>query len=372
MGGATWAALRVSAARLRARPLRPILVVSGVALAFAMVVSVVGGSLVARQQALRQGLDQLPEDQRGFRVDRFGLPLAPTDYRRQDHNVRRVLGTLATGQVRRVVFFRQLRVQGQLVEIAAVDRLPEILTRLKGRLPRTCTAAGCEVLVIGGGRPASPRGTSGSNVVGSAQLRDPNIFGYVAAATEGKAAPPLVMLAPSIESLQSWEALKPYYRVYSWLVTTTGRGSAHVADRADPRAGIARPGRSRLRRLRFSPEQPGRGAAERRPPRAGRCAAPDARRRRDERAAARVRDDRGDRPSARARRRAPALARERSAALAGLADARRRGRRDDARRELPSGSPPARRSSPRSPARPDSRPAGSWRTRCSRRGRSAR
>ena len=217
MGGATWAALRVSAARLRARPLRPILVVSGVALAFAMVVSVVGGSLVARQQALRQGLAQLPEDQRGFRVDRFGLPLSPADYRRQDRNVRRVLGTLATGQVRRVVFFRQLRVQGQLVEIAAVDRLPEILTRLKGRLPRTCTAAGCEVLVIGGGPARLAEGAVRLNVVGSAQLRDPNIFGYVAAATEGKAAPPLILLAPSIESLQSWDALKPYYRAYSWL-----------------------------------------------------------------------------------------------------------------------------------------------------------
>src|SRR3954447_9314802 len=176
MGGATWAALRVSAARLRARPLRPILVISGVALAFAMVVSVVGGSLVARQQALRQGLTQLPEDDRGFRVDRFGLPLAPADYRRQDRNVRRVLGTLATGQVRRVVFFRQLRVHGRLVEIAAVDRLPEILDRLKGRLPRTCTAAGCEVVVVGGSPQRLVEGDVKLDVVGSAQLRDPNLF----------------------------------------------------------------------------------------------------------------------------------------------------------------------------------------------------
>jgi hypothetical protein len=217
MGGATWAALRVSGARLRARPLRPILVVSGVALAFAMVVSVVGGSLVARQQALRQGLAQLPEDQRGFRVDRFGLPLAPAPYRQQDKKVQRVLGTLASGQVRRVVFFRQLRVHGQLVEIAAVDRAPEILGPVKGRLPQTCTAAACEVLVVGSGPARLAEGDVKLKIVGSAQLRDPQFFGYIAAATEGQAAPPLILIAPSVEKLQAWDALKPYYRVYSWL-----------------------------------------------------------------------------------------------------------------------------------------------------------
>ena len=111
MGGATWAALRVSAARLRARPLRPILVVSGVALAFAMVVSVVGGSLVARQQALRQGLAQLSEDQRGFRVDRFGLHLCACRLPRgRTANVRRVLGNSRPGRSA-VSSFRQLRVR---------------------------------------------------------------------------------------------------------------------------------------------------------------------------------------------------------------------------------------------------------------------
>jgi hypothetical protein len=37
--------------------------------------------------------------------------------------VRRVLRTLSPGDARRVVFYRQLRVDGQLVEIAGVDRL---------------------------------------------------------------------------------------------------------------------------------------------------------------------------------------------------------------------------------------------------------
>ena len=187
MGGATRAALRVSAARLRSRPLRPLLVVSGVALAFAMLVAVVGGSLVARQQALKRGLSRLPASARGFRVDRFGLPLSKQTYRREDRAVRRVLGTLASGDVKRVVFFRQLRIGGQLVEMAAIDGLPDIRPpspgqppahlhrpRLRGRRDRRPRAAG------------SPRATSTSDRVGVAELRDPSLFGYVSAAAEGR------------------------------------------------------------------------------------------------------------------------------------------------------------------------------------------
>jgi FtsX-like permease family len=218
MGGATWAALRVSAARLRARPLRPVLVVAGVGLAFAMVVSVVGGSLVARQQALRRGLAELPASTRGFRVDRFGPPMTQSNYVHEDRTVRRTLGTLAAGAVRRVVFFRQLRVAGRLVEIAAVDRPAEILRLRSGRLPRTCTSARCEVVAIGTGPPRLVEGDIRLNLVGSAQLRDPTLFSYIsAAATEGPAAAPLLLLAPRLEDLQTLPSLHPYYRVYSWL-----------------------------------------------------------------------------------------------------------------------------------------------------------
>lgn len=190
MGSATRAALRVSAARLRSRPLRPVLVVSGVALAFAMLVAVVGGSLVARQQALKRGLNQLPASARGFRVDRFGLPLSKQTYRREDHAVRRVLGTLASGEVKRVVFFRQLRIGGQLVEMAAIDGLPDVLRLRRGRLPRTCTAASCEVVEIGGRGPSRlSEGDIHLRRVGVAELHDPSLFGYISAAAEGPTAP---------------------------------------------------------------------------------------------------------------------------------------------------------------------------------------
>ena len=215
---AALAALGVSAARLRSQPLRPVLVVAGVALAFAMTVAIVGGSLVARQQALGQALGSLPDSAQGFRVDRFGTPLSRQMYGRADHEVRRVLGALSPGVARRVVFFRQLRVAGQLVEIAGVDRLTQVIRLRSGRLPRTCTPASCEMLQIGGsGRARLHQGDVRLDRVGVAELRDPGLFGYISAAGASPAAPPVVLIAPSVDSLERLPSLQPFYRVYSWL-----------------------------------------------------------------------------------------------------------------------------------------------------------
>jgi hypothetical protein len=119
---ATWlpyrearAALGVAGGRLRSHPLRPALVV-------------LGGGLVARQQSLSRTLADVPESAQGFRADRFGLTLDPSEYRRADREVRRVLAGLPARSARRVMFFRTffraLHGDGQLVEIAAADRLP--------------------------------------------------------------------------------------------------------------------------------------------------------------------------------------------------------------------------------------------------------
>jgi hypothetical protein len=211
------ASLAVTSARLHSQPLRPVLVVSGVGLAFAMLVSVLGGSLVARQQALGRALAAVPESARGFRVDRFGL-IDQQTYRQEDAEVRRTLASVSTGGIRRAIFFRQLRVQGELVEIAAVDDLAQVVRLRSGRLPRTCTKAGCEMLQIGGvGAARLAEGDVRLHRVGIADLRDPALFGYISAASGGGAERPTLLLGPSVEALQRLDALTPFYRVYSWL-----------------------------------------------------------------------------------------------------------------------------------------------------------
>ncbi len=244
------ASLAVTSARLRSRPLRPALVVSGVALAFAMLVSVLGGSLVARQQALARALAAQPASARGFRVDWFGTPLGHRMYRQEDRRVRRALGTLSSGGTRRAVFFRELRVQGELVEIAAVDDLARIARLRSGRLPRRCTEAGCEVLQIGGaGAVRLAEGDLRLQRVGIADLRDPALFGYISAAARGGAIRPTLLLGPSVDALQRLDALTPFYRVYSWLSSqpvdrlrtwdiartlAAGSRAQTALDRADP------------------------------------------------------------------------------------------------------------------------------------------
>jgi hypothetical protein len=208
----------VASARLRAQPLRPVLLVGGVALAFAMLVAILGGTLVARQQALRRTLAATPESARAFRIDRFGPTLEARGYAEADARARRALAALGTGEPRRVVLFRELRVQGELVELAAATDLASIVRVRSGRLPRSCGAAGCEMIQIGGGG-LSRLAEGGVRVrrVGFATLRDPRIFGDISAATAANGPRPVLLLAPSVEALDGIAALQPFYRIYSWV-----------------------------------------------------------------------------------------------------------------------------------------------------------
>ncbi len=73
----------------------------------------------------RPALAAVPGDAQGFRVDRFGLPLDARAYRQADRRVTACARTRCRPSGSgRVVLFRELRVQGELVEIAAVDGWP--------------------------------------------------------------------------------------------------------------------------------------------------------------------------------------------------------------------------------------------------------
>src|ERR1043165_3622947 len=84
----------VASARLRAQPLRPVLLVGGVALAFAMLVAILGGPRVARQRALRRPRAATPESARAFRIDRFGPTLNASGYADANARARRALAAL--------------------------------------------------------------------------------------------------------------------------------------------------------------------------------------------------------------------------------------------------------------------------------------
>jgi len=196
-----------------------VLVVAGTVLAFATLVAVVGGSLVARQQALARSLAALPQSERGFRIDRFGSTLDARSYRQTDRRARHALAALGGGRTRGVIVFRELRVQGELVQLVAVDGLASAIRLRSGRLPRTCTDSGCELLQIGGARGAATlsEGDLHFRRVGIGELRDPALFGDVTAASGSGSDRPVLLLARNVAALQRLPALELYYRVYSWV-----------------------------------------------------------------------------------------------------------------------------------------------------------
>src|SRR5205823_2513709 len=88
------APLLVAGARLRAQPGRALLVIVGVAASNAILVGVIGGSLIARDRAVQRAVAALPPPERSFRVDAFGLP-PDQDYARADRTVRAALAPLS-------------------------------------------------------------------------------------------------------------------------------------------------------------------------------------------------------------------------------------------------------------------------------------
>src|SRR5262249_49461889 len=121
----------------------------------------------------------------------------------------------------RVVLFRELRVHGELVELAAVDDLASIVHVRSGRLPRSCDATSCETLLIGeGGLSRLEEGAVRLRRVGIGRLRDTPILGAISAVTAATAVNgtrPRLLVAPSVEALQRLASLKPFYRIYSWV-----------------------------------------------------------------------------------------------------------------------------------------------------------
>jgi hypothetical protein len=211
------APLVVAAARLRAHPGRAALVASGVAVSAAMLVAALGGSAVTRDRALQHELAELPAGQRAFRVDAFGLPPGAT-YAGADGEIRGALALLSPRPPLRGTFLHQLRIDGELTQLAAVDAVGAIAGLRSGRLPRTCVPARCEVLQLGdGGRARLDEADLHLVRVGIAAVPRDAPFGesLVARAAGGERA--FVLVAAGALAFDRLPAYEPFFRTYSWV-----------------------------------------------------------------------------------------------------------------------------------------------------------
>jgi hypothetical protein len=256
-----WAPIIVGAARLRARPGRTLLLLVGVAAAVSMLAAVFGGSLVAQDRALRRSIDDLPVEERTFRVDLIGFP-AQQDQVRMDRTAQAALSGLTRAAPRRVTFFRDFWLDGELVRLAGVDHPADFVRLRSGRFPRTCMPSACEVLQIGTtGRPLLREGGIDLVRVGTGDLQDTGGLGpafkrLTRARAQASIVTSTVLLAPNAPVLERLPALQLLFRVRSW-VAPLASSAVHawdidsvlrretiaqgVLDRADPSFALTGP-----------------------------------------------------------------------------------------------------------------------------------
>ncbi|MEO9177169.1 MAG: hypothetical protein ABI317_16770, partial [Gaiellales bacterium] len=211
--------------RAATRPGRGLLVAAGIAIACALVAGLAGGSLAARDRALQKAVAALPEDQRSVRVGLSGTSPG-SEFAALDRGARSALRPLG-GTPARSVAFRSLRLNGGLVQIAAVDSLPHVLRLVSGRLPRVCNPSRCEVVALSGSPP--PRLDAEGihlRVVGHGSLTSTLPLGDVLAHEPGAPAVPVVVTT-GVQTLTALPALGALFRGYSWAVALRPR-SLHV------------------------------------------------------------------------------------------------------------------------------------------------
>jgi hypothetical protein len=201
-------------ARLRFRPLRRLLIVLGVAAATALPVAAQGSAQVVAAQAVQYGVGQLPAGQRSLIVSTAGIELAGSDLAALDRRSRVALARLTDAPVRLEMLYRQIGDQhGGTFFLGAVDALAQTVRVTQGRLPASCTAQRCEVVVVGPGTPALDPAL-GLVVVGRAVRTDPLLL--TGTFDPGHDAP--LLLADGVSAAQRLASLQLFQRSYGWVV----------------------------------------------------------------------------------------------------------------------------------------------------------
>ncbi len=196
----------------------------GIAAAAAALAAVIGGSLVAQDEALARALERVPPNERSVSVVYSDLGVTRNGVTREDLEplVDRTLEGLAPGDPVRAVQLKLLRIGGQLVNAGAADDVGRFVRLTSGRLPETCTPERCEVVQLGGeGRVPSVEDLRFVKV-GEGTLVSPLPFGRLPGANAtrlgdsfGVAEPPF-LVAEGFDEFSTLPGLEGFYRTYAW------------------------------------------------------------------------------------------------------------------------------------------------------------
>jgi hypothetical protein len=205
------------------------LVAFGVAAGAGILAAVLAGSVVAQDRNLARTLADVPPADRALRAGYFGVPPQSGDYKTElDAVATRALARLAPGEPIRAMQLRQTRIDGALVDLAAIDELDRWVRLESGSFPRECSPVRCEVIQLTGrGRIPSTPGIRLVRV-GTGVLTSPLPFGTLSPQGVSRASigvgnfavpmtPPL-LVAEGVAALSALPELESIYRGHSWVV----------------------------------------------------------------------------------------------------------------------------------------------------------
>jgi hypothetical protein len=142
-----FAARRVTAAR---RSL--VIAALGVALAACALAAAFAASAIVENRAVADAIDELPPGERDVEVTWVGLSSSPSERPDAlDQRARAALGSVGLASGERTLVYKNTRIEGQDVSVAAADGLAKSLIIRRGRLPRACTPVRCETVAVGNG-----------------------------------------------------------------------------------------------------------------------------------------------------------------------------------------------------------------------------
>jgi hypothetical protein len=189
---------------------------------------VLAGSLVAQDRALARDVRALDPATGAVRATWGGFAgQTPDRFPALDRDVRRTLTPITGRAPTAVLAYREQRVGGALVDLAAVDGVRRLVRLRSGRLPRPCAADHCEVVQVGGSGPL-PAGTpfvrvGSGKVVSQAAFGDtlrtspPSEAAASALAYHAPKQPP-ILLAEGVAGLGgAFPDFDSIYRTYSWF-----------------------------------------------------------------------------------------------------------------------------------------------------------
>src|SRR5438552_11891982 len=143
--------LRLARLRLAHRLERVALVALGIAAGTAMLASVLGGSLLARDRSLERATARIPASDRAVRALWFGIPAQDAPRRQLDAWAEHAIAPF--GDVTRAMVYRETSVNGHVFDLAAVDGTRYFVHVTSGRLPHACSPRLSEVVQLAGTGP---------------------------------------------------------------------------------------------------------------------------------------------------------------------------------------------------------------------------